>query len=358
MGSKWTDESEVLRDLSFAQGRWVPGGIDSAVAGANPPAHNITEETEEEYYQRWTSMDPGGGDFSSGPDLYQIKTMLELMQDEGPPIEEDFSGPIEIRKLNMPATHIPKTKNTKENKPPNKPRRARNVAIASIMALALTQEPLKLVKPEDFIKPSKEEEEIRERRKDSVNKVTNWLQSQDITCMFKRKSSVNSFKEDQRSSKDKSPVNSSDSVKSPVEASTKSPNGQYTPTLWAEEYYRKAVDRSHVRALVREDVWGRAERVMKEIDARKEELRKQQAEAELAAEIARQCEALEATRLATPNADRNENTSTPVEEDDDGAEGIAKVLLSASRHELYPGAPCVVCQVLSAPPDQDSSSSM
>ncbi|XP_063381030.1 uncharacterized protein LOC134667536 isoform X2 [Cydia fagiglandana] len=364
MGSKWTDESAILRDLSFAQGRWVPGGIDSAVAGANPPAHNITEETEEEYYRHWTSLDPGGtGDFSSGPDLYQIKTMLELMQGEDPPNEECFSGPIEIRKINPQApTFISKMK-YKENKPPNKPRRARNVAIASIMALTLSQEPVKLVKPEDFIKPSKEDEEIRERRKDSVNKVTNWLQSQDITSMFKRKSS----EEKSTSIKDKSPVHSNDSAKSPAgqgsvksppgQASTKSPNGQYTPSLWAEEYYRKAVNRSRVRDLVQEDVWGRAERAMKEIDTRKEELRKQEAAAELAAEIARQCEALETMTLADPGTGENENTTTSINDaDEDEAEGIAKVLLPSSRHELYPRDSCIVCKVMAAPHSQDNTS--
>ncbi|XP_063361875.1 uncharacterized protein LOC134650871 [Cydia amplana] len=399
MGSKWTDESAILRDLSFAQGRWVPGGIDSAVAGANPPGHNMTEETEEEYYRHWSSLDPGGtGDFSTGPDLYQIRTMLELMQDEHPPNEElqYFSGPLEIRKPNPQASHlIPKTKkNSKENMPSNKPR-ARNVAIASLLALTLSQEPLKLVKPEDFIKPSKEDKEIRERRKDSVNKVTNWLQSQDITAMFKRKSSVNSFKEEKSSIKDKSPVHSNDSVKSPPgqgilksppgqgilkspsgqqsvksppgqgsvksphgQGSTKSPNGQYTPSAWAEEYYRKAVDRSHVRDLVQEDVWGRAERAMKEIDARKEEIRKQEAAAELAAEIARQCEALETMRPADPGTGGNENTTTSVTEaDEDEAEGIAKVLLPKSRHELYPGDLCIVCKVMAAPDPQETSKS-
>ncbi|XP_063618909.1 uncharacterized protein LOC134791720 [Cydia splendana] len=365
MGSKWTDESAILRDLSFAQGRWVPGGIDSAVAGANPPAHNITEETEEEYYRHWTSLDPGGtGDFSSGPDLYQIKTMLELMQGEDPPNEECFSGPIEIRKLNPHTPHfISKTNNNKENKPPNQPRRTRNVAIASIMALTLSQEPVKLVKPEDFIKPSKEDEEIRERRKDSVNKVTNWLQSQDITSMFKRKSS----EEKSSSIKDKSPVHSNDSVKSPArqgsiksppkQGSTKSPNGQYTPSLWAEEYYRKAVNRSRVRDLVQEDVWGRAERAMKEIDTRKEELRKQEVAAELAAEIARQCEALETMRPADPGTGGNENTTTSINEaDEDEAEGIAKVLLPSSRHDLYPRDTCIVCKVMAAPDPKENTS--
>ncbi|XP_061712849.1 uncharacterized protein LOC133521803 [Cydia pomonella] len=373
MGSKWTDESAILRDLSFAQGRWVPGGIDSAVAGANPPVHNITEETEEEYYRHWTSLDPGGtGDFSSGPDLYQIKTMLELMQDEHPPNEEFFSGPIEIRKLNIQAPPFTKTKsNTKENKPPNKPRRARNVAIASIMALTLSEEPLKLVKPEEFIKPIKEDEEITERRKDSVNKVTNWLQAQDIMPMFKKKSSVNSFKEEKISStKDKSPVHSNESVKSPHEqgsvkspdgqgnvksphgqGSVKSPHAQYTPSAWAQEYCRQAERRGRARALLLQDVWGRAERAMQEIDARKEEIRKQEAAAELAAEIARQCEALETTRLELPDTENGnkDTTESTNENEKDEAEGIAKVLLPQSRHELFPGA-CAVCRVLAPGP--------
>ncbi|XP_063533635.1 uncharacterized protein LOC134743934 [Cydia strobilella] len=370
MGTKWTDESAILRDLSLAQGRWVPGGIDSAVAGAKPPAHNITEETEEEYYRHWSSLDQGGtGDISSGPDLYQIKTMLELMQDEYPPNEECFSGPIEIRKLNAHAPHfIPTTKkNTKVNKAPNKPRRARNVAIASI--LALSQEPLKLAKPEDFMKPSKEDEEVMERRKDSVNKVTNWLQSRDITSMFKRKSPGNSFKEVKSNSiEDKSPVHSNESIKSSHghgsvkfphgQGSTKSPNGQYTPSPWAEEYYRKAVERSHVRDLVQTDVWGRAEQAMKVIDTRKEEIRKQEAAAELAAEIARQCEALENTKPADPGTTGgNANMTTSVNEaDEDEAEGIAKVLLPKSRHLLYPGDACIVCKVMAAPDPQENTS--
>lgn len=194
---------------------------------------------------------------------------------------------MEIRKLDPVAkVFVPKFRKTevnkrqenmeaKETKPKadkkKRPLRERNVAIASIIANSLKhsqdvkETPIKLSRPEDFIKtssmPNIEEMHALRKRNDSVHKVNNWLQSQDMNCMFKKKLS--------ESAKSPSPGQSDASVRS-----LRNPGQQYVPSSWAGEYYKKCMDRTHIRDMVQENVWVRAEKLMKEIDIRKAEEQK------------------------------------------------------------------------------------
>ncbi|XP_073945685.1 uncharacterized protein isoform X2 [Choristoneura fumiferana] len=349
MASQWTDKSAIMRDLSFAQGRWVPGSIDTAITSGTPPAHNLNEETEEEYYKRWA----GDGDFSACPDFSLISKMLEMVQDDVPDTKDIQTGPVEIRKLDPVAkVFVPKLKQVKQIKPKTektdkkkKPLPERNVAIASIIAnsLKLSQDvkeaPIKLSRPEDFIKtsslaPNIEELHALRKRNDSVHKVNSWLQSQDMNCMFKKKSS--------ESPKSPSPGQSDASARS-----LRNPGQQYVPSSWAGEYYKKCIERTHIRDMVQENVWARAEKIMQEIDIRKAEKQKKQEEedAALAAAMA------EAEQEAPPSEAKNDDDTDEHDEPVADSQGLASVLLPKHRHLLT--GDCVVCKVLSKKPSEN-----
>lgn len=129
-----------------------------------------------------------------------------------------------------------------------------------------TSEPLKLLKPTDFFSTDKEVVE-------SVEKVNGWLNSQhNLKClkpssrhlnwepslMFKRKNG----------STVKSPESGS-GTSLPAQKLGTAATASYQPSTLANAYYQKYVERSRLAEYVKEDVWTRAERIMKEKDAKK-----------------------------------------------------------------------------------------
>lgn len=154
-------------------------------------------------------------------------------------------------------------------------KRRQNVAVNSILEAIAgnipisnmekpSPEPLKLLKPTDFMSTEKE-------IVDSVEKVKGWLDSQqnnvkdtkpthtqvnwEPSSMFKRKSNSTVKSIDSESIKS-SPPPKVDCV-------------AYRPSSFADEYYQTFVERSKIKAFVKEDMWARAERIMKEMDAKK-----------------------------------------------------------------------------------------
>ncbi|KAL0893412.1 hypothetical protein ABMA27_014997 [Loxostege sticticalis] len=232
---------------------------------------------------------------------------------------------------------IPKTVQKNVQPQPKKVKKKReNVAVNSILQamagdtpisnMEYPNEPLILLKPTDFISETADPEIV-----ESVQKVNGWLDSQMASTsvsrfsgnplilepgsMFKRKSSSNvkSPGSDGVKSPKKQPSilpgdtqepsssnsrissyplalepvsmfkrKSGSSVKSPESSKKTSPVKQqvttkiesYKPSMLANEYYQKYVERSKLKELVNDDIWTSAERKMKEIDAQK----KQQAE--------------------------------------------------------------------------------
>lgn len=167
----------------------------------------------------------------------------------------------------------------KENKPINgnvqpKKNRQRNVAVASLLQsiadateekkakeeeTKVNHEIVKLRKPDDFI--------LSENITESLNKVNGWFDAQELpkeSFLTKRDPII----------KDPASMFTRKKVRSPVkspEVSTQSPSvssGQYVPSTRVDEYYQKYLERARVQQMVKEDVWSKAEREMKELDAR------------------------------------------------------------------------------------------
>ncbi|XP_052740213.1 uncharacterized protein LOC112051204 [Bicyclus anynana] len=102
MTNCWIDEYTICRDLSLAQGKDVPVEIDRSVTVAEnepPPALNITEDTEEEFFGPYV----GDGDTNCGPDLHLITQMLKVVNPhpDGDSPEEPPSPSLAHTSLNM-----------------------------------------------------------------------------------------------------------------------------------------------------------------------------------------------------------------------------------------------------------------
>ncbi|KAL4714901.1 hypothetical protein ACJJTC_014272 [Scirpophaga incertulas] len=102
----------------------------------------------------------------------------------------------------------------------------------------------------------------------SVEKVQGWLDSQndqsqrllswEPRLMFRKKYSP----------KDKS-VESDSGTSSNLQKNVSNTINSYQPSIYANEYYQKMVERSKLREYVKEDIWSQAETKMKEIDAKR-----------------------------------------------------------------------------------------
>ncbi|KAM3960580.1 uncharacterized protein ACR2FA_005322 [Aphomia sociella] len=349
----WTSKYAILRDLCEAQGH-VPSEINATVGTEPPPALEFTEETEEEYYRSYA----GEGDYTvTAPNLGLIKEMLNMVNDTYHDSEVLGDGDavhnvIQINQLNPNcAEFVPRSvwKNqddSAKNASPKpiviqdeerirKPKRARNVAVASLLdALNKneTKDPLKLMKPDDFINntvaasidnivsdsiDNTVADSIDNTVADSVQKVNGWLKSQNQNgtstkmtpiltpgvMMFKRKN--NTLKvatiEPQKSVSPK--------------------NKKYTPSVLATEYYKKYVEKAKLMESIKEDIWKKTERLMKEADAKKKE------------------------ELANPHQDQElsqEETSKEIIKLDK----LDIVRLPQHRHQLT--GECIVCKTMCA----------
>ncbi|RVE49998.1 hypothetical protein evm_005351 [Chilo suppressalis] len=228
------------------------------------------------------------------------------------------------RKVELPATQSPEVSigKTEENKKTK--RRRENVAVNSILQGILDNkmfdesntepktETLKLLKPTDFIpngfgegeygsKPISilnspvDDDSMKETN--SIDKVTDWLsqhyESSPISgTMEQVNGSIESSKvknsEQSNNNSKKKLLNweptamfkkktvtvksvDSDSVKSSLnqKSEAKATTTMYQPSTLANEYYQRFMERSKLNEVIKEDVWTRAEKIMKEIEEKK-----------------------------------------------------------------------------------------
>ncbi|XP_052749656.1 uncharacterized protein LOC128200387 [Galleria mellonella] len=333
----WTSKYAILRDLSEAQGH-VPTEIKGTVGAEPPPTLLLTEETEEEFFANCI----GAGDCVVGkPDLGLIRKMLDMVKDVDSTLPESGDGDgkktvMSIQKFNercpdFVAKNVNvktnnKTVSTKkivekdiDNDKKAKPKKARNVALISLLDALNKNEnkdPLNLMKPNNFIDSNVSE---------SLVKVDDWLNSQvqnestngkkvpnltPITTMFKRKTNV--------------VKQSNETAKS---VATKKEN--YTPSGLATEYYKKYVEKSKLNNCIREDIWTKTERVMREADAKKK------------AELVKKKEVEESRRRTVELAQQEgnkEKTCTILTIDQDKFHMVG---LPQHRHNLTED--CIVC---------------
>ncbi|XP_028157849.1 uncharacterized protein LOC114351013 isoform X2 [Ostrinia furnacalis] len=340
----WSNKHVIMRDLAEAQGCDVPVDLEGIGANEKPPALNIPEDMGEDYFGHCI----GEGD-TGPPDIAMIQQMLDEVRDVSVLNCEDSSEyVVEISKPNRLSMSqligkdvtntrtgaIPKTVQSKTEKPAMKKvkKKRENVAVNSILQNMAEEsaklnaeqpkEPLKLLKPMDFITDLTDTEIVQ-----SVEKVNGWLDNQvpetyvpkfvsnplhfEAGSMFKRKSgstsksnrsdSVTSSPQKKESSTSYKPSSSatktqdperkilhnplaldpgamfkrrsgstskstgSDSVEtfSPPQKPPTSSVDTYQPTTNFNEYYQKYVEKSQIKESIKEDIWTRAEKLMK-----------------------------------------------------------------------------------------------
>ncbi|XP_013199524.1 male determiner protein Mdmd(III) isoform X2 [Amyelois transitella] len=300
--SVWTNNLSIMQDLSKAQGRLVPVDMNSRVGvavGANEkPPQIITEETEEEFYKKFAC---GDVDYSAAPDYGLIQKMIEMVR-EGDDDSSDcsISDTIQITKMNAPTdctkTKINKAKKSHKGKQmqaefklneakdknieattefgggdaPVQKKRQRNVAMTSLLAAWETKqnnddniEPIKLLKPTDFISTKAVTESVRKvdewftNKENSVRTNANKHPSLSPASMFKKKSVPEKPVNELKIKENKSPNSPSENT------------GSYKPSSMADEYYKKYLKKSQLKDSLNEDIWQKAERLMKEADAKR-----------------------------------------------------------------------------------------
>lgn len=190
-------------------------------------------------------------------------------------------------------TNLSPTKLTKEK--PKK--RQRNIALESILqAIADNKEINEVIlrKPDDFINVEKKFEpdekhvfgesqvskEILGVDKSisstptSTEKVNGWFETQTGSPFPKKTTKVTLeatnivFKKKEKKKIEKCPKENLKRLeKSPITSSSNS--GEYKPSTLANEYYLKYVERSKFKESVKEDIWTKAERKMKDIDEKR-----------------------------------------------------------------------------------------
>ncbi|XP_046959647.1 uncharacterized protein LOC124529782 [Vanessa cardui] len=283
MTSHWTNKNAILRDLSVAQGRDVPVEIVNPVAyDEKPPALNYTEETEEEFFSGCV----GSGDFDTGPDIQLIQQMLDLVREVNiTDIEDkktdDTKTIVEISKTNeavsQAADERPESiSNDSVKKKIKTQKKKRNVAVASLIETygdnmytnedSVIQLPsTKLLKPDDFM-PDPQDISSTENKTETVSKTIPIIQSP--TSMFKKKSPDSKNLDHSSMFQKKSLSPTSKVVGNDVSVDEHKP-GNFVPSSHAEERYKKYLEKSNMLEIVKEDIWTRAERKMKEIDSKR-----------------------------------------------------------------------------------------
>ncbi|XP_072931623.1 uncharacterized protein [Epargyreus clarus] len=402
MGAQWTNKYAILRDLSFAQGRKVPAKLVGSIGdGDKPPAINIVEETEEEFFKNYV----GDGELHTKPDLSMIKQLLDEVHASEVDVDDlndgDTEKVLQITKLNPLSTEFlpknseaddiikevigennkvkcaPEIQAEKKAILPKKKRRERNAAILSLLELECAQNcsqaqdsskvidksdeeskerdlEVKLLKPNDFISDKTVTK--------AVDKVTEWLDKPakcqspkgepislpatsipkrkkqltpvlETTSMFKRKTDTSSTKS---FDSDTARTHANDAM---VQSCNIESNNMFVPSAHANEYYKKFVERSKMQDLITEDLWERAQREMKELDAKKLKA-KQERMALHQLQVTTDEQSNIDLEGATP---QNETTPTLLAD----VRGLDLVRLPLHRHELP--QECVVCLVLCKP---------
>ncbi|CAH2106024.1 unnamed protein product [Euphydryas editha] len=278
--SHWNSKNAILQDLSVAQGREVPVEIvNPLTCNEKPPALNYTEETEEEFYAGCV----GGADLEAGPDLRLIKQMLDMVREVNVTDNDDITlnkpdTMVEISKVDTclgsrskEDEHVLKLHNDTETVV-QKPKKKRNVAVASLIETYGDNKYMnendfkqlqcpKLLKPDDFVSTVKS---VESNKKDVLisSKIPTIYSP---TSMFRKKSknAKNPDKTIVVQNKDSTMINNENIV------INKDQPGCFVPSSYANERYMAYLEKRKVLEQVKEDVWAKAERQMKEIDAKR-----------------------------------------------------------------------------------------
>ncbi|XP_050346035.1 uncharacterized protein LOC126770602 [Nymphalis io] len=287
MSSHWTNENAILRDLSVAQGREVPAEIVNPV-GSNekPPALNYTEETEEEYFTGCV----GSGDFETGPDIQLIQHMLNLVREVSVTDIEDKGTDhtktiVEITKSNPNVSQgtsagLESILKSDVKKNIKKPKKKRNVAVASLIEkygdnmytnednIEIQVPSTKLLKPDDFIPDLKDISTECSSNSESVYKTIPMIQS--TTSMFKKKSPNRKSLGNTSTYQKEGHSSMSMTTENDISLDKYKP-GNFVPSSHAGERYKEYLERSKLKEIVKEDVWTKAERLMKDIDSKRKQ---------------------------------------------------------------------------------------
>lgn len=318
--TEWSSINAIERDLALVQGR-VPVSISrTLIVGSDdrPPVPQYVEETEEEFFENCIS----DADFSKGPDLGFIKEMLNMVRE---PQASDRENYVENAEENN--TVILEKEEVKPQLKPlaiKKKRPGRNAALTSLLEAIGEPKPdpvvariapnlnkatvsnntgstfgvqgitkanfevhtvaneencahgneyseensngvMNLMKPDAFIS-SKADLVV-------VNDIISGKLPENIDKGLLRKKNVepsnpllrmpsNMFRKKSPLPKISNP--NTPSPQSPAKGDYKA----YKPTPLANEYYQKFLERTKLIEETTDDIWTRAEKQMKEIDAR------------------------------------------------------------------------------------------
>ncbi|XP_053607319.1 uncharacterized protein LOC128673479 [Plodia interpunctella] len=324
--SVWTSNYAIMRDLSKAQGRLVPVDMNSSVgvdvAANEKPPQLATEETEQEFYDKYAC---GDFDYSTKPDFSLIQQMLEMVRDGNSETSGSGNegGVIQISKVNFSTRSDSENKGAKDkllkakmnktkpvdatvhNNPaagdaPVKKKKDRNVAMSSLLAAFEKEnnnEPIKLLKPTDFMSTNAVNESVRKvdewftnkentiqksipslssmptfkkkskseksdkQFKNGIEAQEEWFMNKENTTVQKSVPSLPTFKKKSKSDKQ---------FQNGIEAQVSSTNtGIFKPSSKADEYYKKYLEKSQLKCFIQEDIWQKAERLMKEADIKR-----------------------------------------------------------------------------------------
>lgn len=276
MASQWTSKTAILQDLSVAQGREVPVEISNALTrNEKPPIY--AEETEEEFYADFV----GGDDLETGPDLQLIKQMLDMVREvnttdiDNTEVNNSTTS-LEISKINTPLSSQRKEDEEPLKLPNNikkvvqKQKKNRNVALASLIETHGDKEYINesnskqlqspnLLKPDDFVYNIKNS--CKSNKDFLISSMIPTIKSP--TSMFRKKSLITKPLEETSMNQRKCSTIINNETRNYNEPEC------FVPSSHADELYKAYLEKNKCLEQVEDDEWAKAERKMKEIDAKK-----------------------------------------------------------------------------------------
>ncbi|XP_075973956.1 uncharacterized protein LOC142975140 [Anticarsia gemmatalis] len=222
--SQWSSLSDIMRDLSVAQGN-VPASLETLQSCKPPPNPASTEDDESDYHTSFEDID-----FSKPPDFYMIQKMLNIVHDK--------KNKTTVSNKDTPTPeYVPQTVR-KEQLVKDKRRQKKNVAMTSILEAQDTNLPA--------------------------------IQESSPQNMFRKKNSPkvkNNGNDGQYSSSE-----STNDYYDQLLTDGKENGSQYTPSNLANEYYNKFLSNNQHKEEVKEDIWERTERQLRELDKKRKQV--------------------------------------------------------------------------------------
>ncbi|CAH2036817.1 unnamed protein product, partial [Iphiclides podalirius] len=251
-----------MRDLYEVQGIIPPHILGTIYTDAKPLNQHIIQENEIGHVDNSCE----DVEFKSGPDLELIKQMLNMVKQtsaSADSVSYSADSVFEISKVNCQYDASVTIRNNIDHKNLIVPkvRKMRNVALVSILE-AISEKnntfessvrgtpenelPLKLLRPEDFIKKSEAKDKILE----AVPSTANTTKAKINSIIFKNNAEVSDVTEG----------NSKTEVKQ---------FGSYKPSLMADLYYRKYLERSRLKESMHNNLTHESKKIIniKELEA-------------------------------------------------------------------------------------------